>query len=169
MCSIYTLFSFDEDEDNNRYEVTSEVTAIYNSIAWSNGDNKRRWDPMVVLGGYYWPKNIPNESTLNALMKLYGKMGYERIDSGLRQYEPGFEKVAIYTYSETFQVSHVARQISDECVRNYPRWDESLKGQWTSKLFDREDIRHSDLEYIQGKSFGYVAELMRRSSISLLA
>jgi hypothetical protein len=168
MCSIYTFYSF--YEDNNRCIVTSEATRTYNSIAWSDGDNKRRWDPKILLGGYYWPKNIPNDCTLQALIQLYGKMGYVRIqnnDPKCREYEPGFEKVAIYTRSNDLQVTHVARQLSDECVKNYPAWDNSLKGQWTSKLFDREDIRHLDLDYLEGKSFGYVDTLMKRPSISL--
>jgi hypothetical protein len=71
-------------------------------------------------------------------------LGYETCDS--REYEPGFEKIAIYVKESSGE--HVARQLSS--------------GLWTSKCGDYEDITHT-LDALENSDYGTVAVLMKRA------
>jgi hypothetical protein len=87
---------------------------------------------------------VPRELTLDAFIKAYQTIGYECCD--LRDIEPGFKKIAIYTYNGEPQ--HVAIQEED--------------GMWKSKLGDWEDIRH-ELEGLENPHYyGVVQQILKR-------
>ena len=116
------------------FNVTSESTLRYNCFAWALGDDSQ-W--IAPIGHYdYWPKNIPNELTLNSITELFRQAGYELCEDGSLEYE--YEKVAIY--AKNGEPTHAARQLDD--------------GRWTSKLGKYEDIEHGSPESLQGDGFG---------------
>jgi hypothetical protein len=128
------------------FEVTSPEDISYNCIAFAAGDSTRWWWPGVIqtpLGGYYWPGS-DLDATLSVFESVFAALGYEKCDNP--EYEPGIEKVAIYTVGR--EVKHAARQLSD--------------GTWTSKLGALEDIRHNAVDGICCPLYGDVALIMRR-------
>lgn len=127
------------------YEVTSAQTPVYNCIAWAAGDESQWWWPASGRRKRgYWPEGVPREPTVAAFQLAYGTLGYEPCaDDSL---EEGYEKIAIYVGPDGL-VTHAARQVSD--------------GQWTSKLGELNDIRHS-LIGLEGKHYGNVEYFMRR-------
>jgi hypothetical protein len=127
------------------YEVTSEETVDYNCFAFAAGEEELRWDPVDPDG--YWPHGVLRELTLDAFIKAYQTLGYECCDN--RDLEPGFQKIAIYTYNGEPQ--HVARQEED--------------GMWKSKLGDWEDIKH-ELEGLENPNYyGVVEQILKRPII----
>jgi hypothetical protein len=124
------------------YEVTSEETVDYNCFAFAAGEEECRWDPVDPDG--YWPDGVPRELTLDAFIKAYQTLGYECCNNS--DLEPGFQKIAIYTYNGEPQ--HIARQEED--------------GMWKSKLGDWEDIKH-ELEGLENPHFyGVVEQILKR-------
>jgi hypothetical protein len=130
------------------FELASPQDPRYNCIAWAAGDSSRWWWPGVIsqpVGGYYWP-TLNAESTLETFERAFATLRYEKCNNG--DYEPGFEKVAIYVGADGL-ASHAARQLED--------------GTWVSKLGKLEDIRHVDVEGVCGKNYGEVALFLRRA------
>lgn len=133
--------------ERTAYEVTSEETVDYNCFAFAAGEEDCRWDPIDPDG--YWPDGVPRELTLEAFIQAYQTIGYECCDN--RDLEPGFEKIAIYTYKREPQ--HAARQEED--------------GMWKSKLGDWEDIKH-ELEGLENPNYyGVVEQILKRPIIPI--
>ena len=131
--------------ERTAYEVTSEETVDYNCFAFAAGEEDCRWDPIDPDG--YWPDGVPRELTLDAFIKAYQTIGYECCDNC--HLEPGFQKIAIYTYNGEPQ--HVARQEED--------------GMWKSKLGDWEDIKH-ELEGLENPHYyGVVQQILKRPTL----
>lgn len=146
MCSIRNHFP---DLPPDGYEITSEATFQYNSVAWSIGEEEmdRCWWP-VPYGEdeYYWPAE--REHTLTAFENVYLALGYERCET--ESPEIGFTKVAIYV-DNTNRPTHVARQLFKQ---DENRWV------WASKVIELEDIEHESLSALN-KAFGSVAMILR--------
>lgn len=118
---------------DGQYNQTSPIDSRYNSIAWAMNDNTRCWEPHRFTGNY-WPNDLQhNELTLVNLIEVFKLFSYELCDCS--NYEPGYEKVAIYV-SDGKPV-HVARQ--------------QQSGRWTSKIGKFEDIEHETPEHIQSQ------------------
>ena len=108
---------------NQGIRVTSPATKEYNCIAWAAEDEKRFWWP---LGGY-WPPTAPRETSLEAFIKVFNNLGYEKCDNP--DLESGYRKVTIYAKDGI--PTHAARQLNN--------------GKWTSKLGKAEDVEHDGL------------------------
>ena len=106
------------------YRVTSPATPNYNCIAWAAEDDSQWWEP-DPWGNYYWPEGIPRICTIDALVKVFLKLGYE-LCADLEK-EDGFKKVALYA-DDFDNYTHAARQLEN--------------GFWTSKIGRSEDIEH---------------------------
>jgi hypothetical protein len=133
--------------ERTEYEVTSEETVDYNCFAFAAGEEECRWDPVDPDG--YWPDGVSRELTLDAFIQAYQTIGYESCEN--RDLEPGFQKIAIYTYNG--QPQHAARQEED--------------GKWKSKLGDWEDIEH-ELEGLENPNYyGVVQQILKRAIILL--
>jgi hypothetical protein len=151
----------------SKCRITSPATIKYNSVAWSAGEDGRNWQPLL-MGGYYWPNDIAKEFTLSAFISLYRSLGFEQVPGIPCEYEEGIERIAIYVGKDN-RPSHVARQITNEMIDSYPSHPEfrQTRGQWTSKIFDQEDICHdsiNDLE--QSNQIGRAVVIMiRRSTV----
>ena len=126
------------------YEVTSERSRNYNCIAYAADDVSRKWACLPFVP-YYWPPDAMQGSGIDALISAYEAIGYETCGDG--EIERGFEKVALYVDANDVW-THAAKQL-----RN---------GHWTSKLGDEEDIRHAELESLEGKYYGTVVQFMKR-------
>src|SRR5687767_4675570 len=75
------------------YEIIAAATdPSYNCVAWAAGDATRPWWP-VQDSPYFWPVE-PRLSTLDGFVAMFETLRYRRCASA--EYEPGFEKVAIY-------------------------------------------------------------------------
>ena len=117
-----------------------------NCIAWAAGFDTRWWWP---TGGGFWLEGVPKETSLSAFLKAFATLGYEECKDGIL--EAGYEKVALYSKGDpngAFVPKHAARQLSD--------------GRWTSKLGPLEDIEHSNVEDVNGPSYGTPVRFMRR-------
>lgn len=124
---------------------TSEATPAYNCIAWAADDDSNWWQAEDPFNQYYWPAGVPREAGLDALLIAFAQLGYAPCDS--EDWEPGFEKVAIYG-ALNGQPSHMARQLPD--------------GGWTSKLGESVDIRHDDAWNLEGAVYGTRLRVLRR-------
>ena len=130
----------------NSYKVTSSDTGRYNCIAFAAGDESLYWDPaMLPAPGYYWPPRAQRGIKLSALESAFATLNYEPCTGG--QYEPGYEKVALYCDSNG-DWTHAARQRGD--------------GFWESKLGISYDIRHETPHSVSGPEYGTVWCYMRR-------
>ncbi|MGP0068713.1 MAG: hypothetical protein ACLQGP_34570 [Isosphaeraceae bacterium] len=130
------------------YQITSEVTIIYNCIAWAIGDTSRWWEcdeeGPIDVPGVYWPTGAKYGFTLEALISAYETRGYSICQNVA--HEEGFEKLALY--AENGEWRHAAKQLND--------------GRWSSKLGELEDVIHANPEDVSGRCYGRVACLMRR-------
>lgn len=124
---------------NQGVRVTSPPSKEYNCIAWAAGDEKRFWWP---LGGY-WPPAAPKETSLEAFVKVFDNLGYEKCDNA--DLERGYRKIAIYVKDGI--PAHAARQLDN--------------GRWTSKLGKREDVEHDSL-MLPILSYGQPVLFLRR-------
>src|SRR5437868_47399 len=113
------------------YRITSPATPAYNCFAWAGNDTRRWWQP-VTLQGFYWPKEIPQELTLENLTAVYKRLGYSPYSTA--DFESGLEKLAIYAEADGLP-THAARQLGP--------------GKWTSKLGELEDVEHASLECLE--------------------
>lgn len=117
-------------------------------MAFANGDERHWWQPQLHGGRYYWPSRIRQNDSLEAWVELFVNDGYEL--TGSRDYEPGFEKVAIYVDLRDMLPSHVAK---------------SEGTAWTSKLGGYQDIKHSALDLLEGQQeceYGLVERILKR-------
>lgn len=126
------------------YEITSPAAAEYNCLAWAAADDSRWWWP-DEFGMYYWPRESPRQSTVEAFVQAYRSMGFEICqDAAL---EAGWEKIAIFA-GQDGTPTHAARQLST--------------GAWTSKLGKLEDIVHPDPLDVGGNVYGGPVRFLRR-------
>lgn len=122
-------------------QVTSPATRQYNCLAWAASENFRNWWP-DTLGVGYWPPGVPREVTTAMFLRAYASRGFVLCFDGTR--EGGIEKMALYgTGLQGSEIpTHAALQLET--------------GEWTSKLGDFEDIRHSAAADVNGPVYGHV-------------
>ncbi len=125
----------------NEYRVTSQKTRNYNCLAWAAGDSSAWWD---AAPGGPWPEGIPDDRTVEAAIRLYEHLGYNRTTNVAL--EDGVIMIAIYGDEQGY--THAARQLPD--------------GRWTSKLGKLQDIEHDHLENLFGESYGTVVQIMEK-------
>lgn len=131
-----------------QYKVTSPIDPTYNCIAWAANDTNQCWWPgPYVPGGYFWPYWAPPTVTLEAFEAVFSGLGYEATASD--SFEPGFIKIAIYA-DPVRGPTHACRQLPD--------------GSWTSKLGKSIDLTHENARDVEGREYGRVALVMRKSS-----
>lgn len=137
------------------YSITSEWDDFYNCIAHALGDNNHWYWP-----GCYWPSDVEREETLSAFIKLFKAVAkYEEWAQENGDLEAGYEKVAIYADADG-KPTHAARQLGD--------------GNWTSKIGQNKDIKHSSVRVLEDSAFkkslyGKVVKYMRRSRATPLS
>lgn len=128
------------------YKITSQETADYNCFAWAMNDTARWWSP-DTNNGYYWPDGVPKTLEVTSFVSLYQKAAnYSPCPHDA--FETGFEKIAIYVDGKG-DVTHVAKQ--------------TQSGKWSSKLGDWEDIEHKTLEALEGRFYGKVVQILKRT------
>ena len=123
------------------FVITSPASINYNCIAWAAGCTSRWWWPHADS---YWPSGVPAEETIEAFVKVYATVGYERCDNS--ELDETYEKIAIYAIEG--RPTHAARQLED--------------GRWTSKLGEGEDIIHESLEALDCEMYGSAVSYLRR-------
>jgi hypothetical protein len=106
------------------WQITSDPSEDYNSIAWAAGLTSRWWWPDGLED---WPAGAPCEETITAFAAALGTTGYVPCDNG--DWEVDTEKVALYAIGD--RPKHAARQLPN--------------GKWTSKLGAGHDIEHDSL------------------------
>ena len=131
------------NSSSDPFLITSRKDNAYNCIAWAYGDISKWFWPDNDYRSF-WPKDIPHECTLDAFIRLFGKIGYEVCYDG--EMEIGFEKIAIYTDSDNLP-THASRQLES--------------GLWTSKLGIEYDVEHS-LASMEDGVYGNVTVFMKR-------
>jgi hypothetical protein len=124
------------------FEVTSPSSGEYNCIAWALNDQTRFIWPLRQRG-FYWPRRLPVEETLEAFTKLFAAKKYQVCEDG--SLEAGFQKLALFEKDGI--PTHAARQLPD--------------GNWTSKLGAHIDVRHS-LGALDGGRYGNVALFFKK-------
>lgn len=127
---------------NEPFIKTSEVTPLYNYIAWA-ADDCFKWYEPDPFGIYYWPPNIPREYTIGAYIKVYESLGYIRCTNG--NLKSGEQKIAIFA-KDNFP-THAAKQLQD--------------GSWSSKLGKNIDVSHT-LNAIEHGHYGLVVQFLVR-------
>ncbi len=133
------------------HTITSEPDKTYNCVAWALDKKNEFWTPHGTIipasfPPYVWPKDVPQDGSLDSYIILFEKMGYELTDHP--KPEPGFRKIALYALDGQF--THVAKQ--------------APKGKWSSKLGDVEDIEHdlAGLEKDGLYAYGRVERYMKK-------
>lgn len=126
------------------YRDTSNRGGGYNCIAWAAGKDDAWWEP---IPGYYWPSDVPQMATLKTAVEAFKELGFKPCEGdGM---EEGFEKIAIYAFTDVDEYTHAARQLPN--------------GKWTSKMGLLEDIEHDTLDGLVGVEYGAVAQIMKRA------
>jgi len=145
-----------ENLNDGEFEITSPFDPKYNCIAHAANDNEKWWwavDSANAGNDVFWFNNIPHQPKLESFVLAFQKLGYQPCKNA--ELENGFEKVAIYVsakdevHSPKGTPTHMARQLSS--------------GKWTSKLGQDVDISHKSLQNIEGKSYGVVKQILKRS------
>lgn len=127
------------------HRITSLYDPAYNCIAWAAGDTENWWEPDDDEVAY-WPAGVPREYSLDAYLRAFESMGFERCDSA--ELEPGVEKVAVF--ANATGPTHAAKQLAD--------------GRWSSKLGRFEDIEH-ELDALAGddcEEYGRIVQVLKR-------
>jgi len=134
---------------NTRWLIKSPWNDSYKCIAWAACRTDITW----------WPYDDEFEDRLDFFIQEFANIGYK--PSNNREYEFGYQKVAIYTTNNR-RVRHMARQ-------------HFLGRGWLSKCGVLEDILHADLECLEGDpspfvfgSYGQVEQILKRSWWSAL-
>jgi hypothetical protein len=129
------------------HRITSPYDRRYNCIAWAIGDTGNWWE-RDEDGMGYWPPGVPRGYSLDAYLRAFESVGFERCDSS--DLEPGFGKVAVF--ANATGPTHAARQLGD--------------GKWTSKLGPSEDIEHvlEALAGDDGDECGQVVQVLKRAT-----
>lgn len=136
------------------FKLTSNPTWDYNCIAWAVIRQSDWFWPTVSNDGCYWPDSIEAKNKLRNFIELFKQSGYTDI-SNSAEYEPGYQKVAIYIKNNpkidflNQEVTHAARQ-------------QITNGLWTSKLGPSDDINHSDPYVLEGEDYGKVGIILKR-------
>jgi hypothetical protein len=129
------------------YRPTSEVADRPNCIGWALYDYKQYWDPsMIGVKGYYWPPGVARDDSLDSWIKVFEIHSYQLCASA--EFEPDFEKIAVYANPDTGTPGHVARQ--------------KKSGVWVSKLGSGADVEHNNLEALICSDYGIPVRFMKR-------
>lgn len=145
-----------ENLKEGEFEITSPFDPKYNCIAHAAEDDSKWWwavDAAMAGNDVFWYNNIPSQATLENFILAFQKLGYEPCDNA--ELEKEFEKVAIYVsikdeiHSPKGTPTHMSRQLST--------------GKWTSKLGQDVDISHNTLHSLEGKIYGEVSQVLKRS------
>lgn len=125
---------------------TSPRDVTYNCIAYAVEDTTRWWWPSLSPGANasYWPRDAPNEETVEAFTAAFATEGYEPCE-GVP--EPTCDAIALFAMNG--RVTHAAR-----------RKDETT---WLSKLGKHVDIEHA-IHSVEGLAYGQVVQYYRRTS-----
>lgn len=123
--------------------VTSTFDPKYNCIAFAYGITDR-WVWPWPSNTCWWPDDVPRRLDVDAFRVLFERIGYRVCSDG--RLERGYERVALY--SRAGETTHAARQLPN--------------GEWTSKLGNLEDIRHSGEADVESDDYGTVALFLRR-------
>jgi hypothetical protein len=118
------------------FELTSPSSGEYNCIAWALKDLSRFIWPLRQRG-FYWPKGVPMEESVDAFINLFARYGFQICENG--SHEQGYEKLALFAKEGV--PTHAARQLAD--------------GMWTSKLVGYVDVKHK-LAAMEGGRYGDV-------------
>lgn len=135
----------------HHYIAKSDVDPDYNCIAWAAGDVSRHWWPVstsTLEPPAYWPEGVDRDETLASFIAAFATKGYAVCSDG--DFDPEFEKVAIFGKGPECTPTHAARQLP--C------------GRWTSKLNVGIDIEH-ELDAVGGYealAYGSVVAFMAR-------
>ena len=125
------------------FVITSPKANAYNCIAWAYEDNTKWYWPDEYS---YWPDSVIKEATINALIALFQKKGYEVCNN--YELESNYKKVAIYADSEN-NPTHAARPLAN--------------GDWTSKLGRGNDVTHT-IESMANGFYGNVKVVMKKAN-----
>ena len=130
------------NSEKEPFKKTSDISQIYNCIAWAAGDDSKWYEP-DPYGMYYWPPEIPRVYSINAYISVFEKIGYIKCDNS--DIEIGYEKVAVFSIKRV--PTHAARQLSN--------------GLWTSKLGQNIDVSHT-IKAIEEGQYGNVIQFLKR-------
>jgi hypothetical protein len=136
---------------------SSNATRQYNCLAWSAARIQKNWfEPQPTQAWEVWPKDVPNDYSLESFIILFEKLGYKRCSTTDISFEFFFKKVAIYADfgiygQQQWEFTHVADQLHS--------------GVWTSKLGPGIDIQHNtpnSLEGNTGEEYGRVYLILKK-------
>ena len=144
------LQAFPKLQSDEKFEITSKDTPIYNCIAWAyNIDNCWMWpntgEYTFLDGVHYWPSSEIIDCNVHNFIDAFKLKGYECCDNS--DLEEGYRKIALYVTSGTEICTHAARQKRD--------------GSWTSKLGCWNDIQHGSPETVENHEYGDVYCFMK--------
>ena len=108
------------------------------------------WPEEDADGVIVWPERCPEQATIQVFISAFNRIGYEKCENA--DLEDGYLKVALYCLPDSDECTHAASQLKS--------------GLWTSKLGESNDIQHSTPYTIQGRYYGNVVCVLRRSTAS---
>lgn len=132
-----------ELQEGVTFDYTSPVDYNYNCLSWALSCNTR---PFENARGAFWPwENIPDD-TADGWARVCMIHGFQECSDG--QFEPGYEKVAIFQGTHSYDDLHAARQ--------------DKNGRWKSKLgVQGPDIDHNNLSDLKS-GYGDVVRYLKR-------
>ncbi len=161
MDTQYILNNFPKLILDPNFKISSPINVNYNCIAWAGIRDDEFWWPEIEpynLDGvkYKWPFNIENNDKLKFFIELYSKLGYIETSNNIGNEHPKFRKIAVFIKIDPLNLdiltntcTHAARQLKN--------------GLWTSKLGRFHDIVHSNPYDLEGKAYGNIAIILKKS------
>jgi hypothetical protein len=132
------------------FDCSSDRTPNYNCIAWAAGRTNRPWWPIGVAP-YFWPTGpgvsieLPGEETIDNFVNAFKTEGYSVCRNG--KFHRRYEKIALYVNDQRNPL-HAARSLPSQV--------------WWSKLGDFENIKHTNLDCLEGNLYGEVQVFLKR-------
>lgn len=115
---------FPDLKNDLNFTILSDVTYVYNCIAWAMGYTDRWVDPYVVPG-HWWPAGVARNLLSETLIEAFKSEGFELTDNYYP--EEGCYKVVLYKKKDADQWTHAARVVTSEI--EYSKFGEAWDGQ----------------------------------------
>jgi hypothetical protein len=86
--------------NKGKFTILKPASNRYNCIALANGDRRRYWCPSYARGfsirSTYWPDGLPRNNSLNTVVELFRRAGYEQWEGDAYAPIPEIERICLF-------------------------------------------------------------------------
>jgi hypothetical protein len=143
------------------FDVISEGSERYNCCAWAYQAGcvwmwpRVKGERETVGVQRFWPTGFAHDRCVLNFIEVFQHAGYQLCDEW--EHEAGFQKIALYTYLDTIDCSHVAKEITEVITENV-----DIIGHWSSKMGQWNLIQHGSPYALDYGVYGNVYCIMKQ-------